>query len=313
MMTTQNPWLFEAPLAHEVAHYANYNIPQLEFEWAALGDLEATGGTSRHRRRSAHKAALPLPFFKDSPLLNRVPLASSIVISRTWPTIRRELAKTYNRVGGLIRALAKEVGIDVPSVLAVWHIESGGQPHTVGFAIIRFENHKFYEHWGKYNASVYNQHFRFDPNAKWKHHQFRENTSKPFQNVHDGQAREYQALNFAIRLAGENPALQSISIGGPQILGENYRTLGYSSPREMYDAFQHSERAHVLGFFDFCLHAPKPRPGDLMRYLHARQWQKFAKYYNGPGQVTAYAKRFAEAYSQASHLTLNQGLSAVTH
>jgi hypothetical protein len=73
----------------------------------------------------------------------------------------------------------------------------------------------------------------------------------------------------------------------------------------MYNAFQRSERAHVLGFFDFCLHAPKPRPGDLMRYLHARQWQKFAMYYNGTGQVTDYAKRFAQAYSQASHLTLH--------
>src|SRR5438874_6789788 len=152
-MSTQAQWLFEAPLAHEIAHFDNYSIPELEFEWEALGGFEANPGALRHGQRSAQQP----PFFKDSRLLKGVPLApvKGIAISRTWPTIRRELASTYNRLGGLIRALATKEGINVPSVLAVWHIESGGRPHRVGSAIIRFENHLFYEHWGKYNQSVY--------------------------------------------------------------------------------------------------------------------------------------------------------------
>ncbi len=118
------------------------------------------------------------------------------------------------------------------------------------------------------------------------------------------QAGEYTVLNFARQLAGDSPALQSISIGGPQILVSSYREIGYATPREMYCAFHRDERSHVLGFFDFSLHAYKPRPGDLINYLRAHNWLSFARYYNGPGQPQIYASLLAGAYQQASLLTL---------
>jgi hypothetical protein len=39
--------------------------------------------------------------------------------------------------------------------------------------------------------------------------------------------------------------MRSISIGGPQILGSNYRMIGHPSPQAMYDAFQADERYHL--------------------------------------------------------------------
>jgi len=297
-MSTQTRWLFEAPLAHEVAHYANpytsqeyYSNPELEFE--------STARVPGRPRRPAQRQ----PFFKDSRPLNSAPLkpGTPIAINHKWPVIRRDLASTYNRLGGLMQALARMVGIDVPSVLAVWQIESGGRTHTVGRAVIRFENHLFYHHWGRHNEDEYNHHFRHgghngQPGKSWQQHQFRESVNEPFQNVHTSQAREYQVLNFAMQLAGENPALQSISIGGPQILVSNYRIIGYTSSRQMFDAFQASERAHVLGFFDFCQH------NHLLPYLRTQQWVNFAKHYNGPGQAKHYATLLAGAYQQASLL-----------
>lgn len=118
--------------------------------------------------------------------------------------------------------------------------------------------------------------------------------------VHTGQqADEYRALELATTLAGEDVALQCISIGGPQILVLNHRRLGYTTPRQMFDAFQASERWHVIGFFDFCRTTRAPAAGQMIDYLGARIWDRFAYYYNGNGQVAKYSSHLAEAYHAA--------------
>jgi N-acetylmuramidase/Putative peptidoglycan binding domain len=251
-------------------------------------------------------------YFKDDPVLARATLAPStpIAIDRQWPATLQALAATYNRLGGLIGALASRTSIEVAAVLAIWQIESGGRQHTPGRAIIRFENHLLYRNWGQSNQALYDQHFRHggragQPGRSWQGHEFCESAGAGFQPVHSGQqATEYRALELASRLAGQDAALKSISIGGPQILISNHQLIGYSSPRAMYDAFQADERAHVLGFFDFCRHTRAPSSGDLLRYLRERRWPDFARYYNGPGQVATYGGRIQNAYDQARRLPI---------
>lgn len=82
----------------------------------------------------------------------------------------------------------------------------------------------------------------------------------------------------------------------------NYRLIGYSSPRAMYDAFQASERAHVLGFFDFCKQKKAPKKGDLINHLREHKWPEFAKYYNGLGQYEKYGGRIRNSYSHAKQI-----------
>jgi hypothetical protein len=283
----QRHWLFEAPLAQEIVHEA-YPSTAEYYSYPELG--------TEFERKS-------IEFFKDSPPLKGIRLTppTPIGVNRTWSPLRRRLAETYNRLGGLMQALARMVGIDVASVLAVWYVESGGRRHTPGQAIIRFENHLFYRNWGKFNESLYNRHFRHgghagQPGRAWQNQQFRKSTNEPFQDFHGNQAREYEVLHFARQLAGHDPALLSISIGGPQILITHYRRIGYSSARQMFDAFQASERFQVLGFFDFC------RRGNLLRFLRARQWADFARRYNGSGQVERYAAHLIRAYQEALQL-----------
>ncbi len=256
-------------------------------------------------------AAPPTTYFKDSPRLQSVPLPPSrpITVVPTWPSIRRMLASTYNRLGGLMQAVANEARIEVQAALGVWQVESGGRTHTVGRAIIRFENHLLYRLWGKNNQAIYNRHFQHGghmgvPGSPWQNHKFRENTTEPLRSFHGNQDLEYRVLALATRLAGEEPALKSISIGGPQILTSNYSLIGYSSPREMSDAFQASERAHVLGFFDFCRHRAAPSKGDLLKYLRNYDWSSFARYYNGPGQVEKYGGLIQNAYEHARQLPI---------
>jgi hypothetical protein len=223
----------------------------------------------------------------------------------------QRLAATYNRLGGLMSVLARQMGVDVASVLAVWQIESGGRVHVPGSAVIRFENHLFYRLWGRANEDTYNRHFRHGghaglPGKSYQNHRFREDPSGEWLPQHGedggGQSTEYRVLALARRLAGDGAAIQCISMGGPQILGSNYRGLGYASPRQMYDAFQASEHSHVLGFFDFCRQTAAPSRGALIGYLRDQRWQDFARYYNGPGQVERYGGLLQAAYTQAKRL-----------
>jgi peptidoglycan hydrolase-like protein with peptidoglycan-binding domain len=247
-------------------------------------------------------------YFKDDPSLRTISLSPTtpITINPRWPQLRKTLASTYNRLGGLIRALANRVGIEIPAVLAVWQVESAGRRHVPGRAIIRFENHLFYKLWGQNNPAIYDRHFRHgghagQPGRSWENHQFRERINEPFRSFHGNQDLEYRVLFLAQQLGGETAALQSISIGGPQILVSNYRMLGYTSPREMYEAFQSGERFHILGFFDFCTHHPR---GDLLRYLRNHEWRSFAYYYNGSGKADEYGQRIQRVYQEGRQLPI---------
>lgn len=249
-------------------------------------------------------------FFKDSVELRAVTLTPAMPVTKSsvWPATRKTLADIYNRLGGLMGAVAAKTQVETASVLAVWKVESGPYPHLAGKAIIRFENHLFHRLWGALYDAIYAQYFRHgtyrgQAGKSWENHQYREDPSQPFREFHGNQEAEYRVLQLAGQLAGEEVALQCISIGGPQILVSNYALIGYRSPRDMYDAFQASERYHVLGFFDFCQQKEKAN-GGLLPYLRARDFHSFARYYNGPGRVDYYGGKIQEAYDEAHQLPL---------
>jgi hypothetical protein len=247
-------------------------------------------------------------FFKDLPHLASAPLAPSqpaaAGVART--DLARALADTYGRLGGLMALVGLETGIPLAAALAVWYVESAGRRHPVGRAIIRFENHLFFDRWGSAHPDVYDRHFQHGgragvPDERWKNHRWREDPSQPFATFHGSQDAEYRVLAFATRLSSEDTALQCISIGGSQILVSNYAMIGYDGARAMYDAFQADERAHVLGFLDFCnyRYGHGARRGELLRDLAALRWEDFARGYNGGGQVALYAGHLRNAHAEA--------------
>ncbi len=161
------------------------------------------------------------------------------------------LAKIWNANGGLLSELAARLQIDAAAAVAVLDVESAG----VGFGadsrmIIRFENHLFYHHWGKQNQTRFFDHFTFDQSQPWVNHTWRPSTAQPFNEFHGSQPAEWLVLGFA-RSLNEQAAKLSISMGAPQILGSNHRRIGYASVDAMFEAFSRSERAHILGLFDF--------------------------------------------------------------
>jgi hypothetical protein len=244
--------------------------------------------------------------FKDDPAIIAAPLPPSTPVTAPAGSsaLVKRLGATYNRIGGLLTILSNNVGIPVEAVLAVWQVESAGAAFVPGQAILRFENHKFFQRWGVHNASTFDAHFQFGGRAgvpgagkPWTNHKWRQG-SGAWQVFHGDQTKEYTVFNFAISLSSNDDASWSSSFGGPQILGSNFSILGYATPGALGQAFQQSERWHVCGFFDFCAGS------NLIPRIKAKNWVAFAGGYNGAGQAATYGQLIKDAFTAAGQLNL---------
>jgi hypothetical protein len=197
------------------------------------------------------------------------------------------VADIWNRYGGLLGALSGVLNIQPGVAVAVLAIESGGQAFAAdGRMVIRFENHIFYQYWGKTHASDFSQHFRYNSGQVWTGHQWRPTTGQNWIDCHTSQSSEWDAFNFACSLDA-TAARTSISMGAPQIMGFNYAVVGYSSVDELFSAFSASERDQVVGFFDFVAGI---LPGNgAVSALQKLAYKVFAASYNGSGQADYYA------------------------
>ena len=138
----------------------------------------------------------------------------------TWPS-----PGSGTIMAGLVSHLASILQIDPAIAMAVLAVESGG--HAVGDdgrLIIRFENHIFFDEWGKLDPERFAQYFRFDLNEPWQGHQWRPSPDQPWQDFHGNQAAEWQVFTLARDTLNATAALRSISMGLPQIMGFNHDT-----------------------------------------------------------------------------------------
>ncbi len=204
----------------------------------------------------------------------------------------KQAAATWNRFGGLLGPLCAATGIPVAAAVGVLCVESGGQGFVGGRLIIRFENHVFFERWGKAHPDVFRRHFTFDATKRWTGHRFRARESDPWLVQHDGQEREWQAFTIA-RGLDESAAMRSISMGAPQIMGYHHGTIGYESARAMFDKFGADDRYHILALFDFIKGPGRTSP--MLEALRGADYVRFATHYNGNGQAAEYGARIQSA------------------
>jgi 3D (Asp-Asp-Asp) domain-containing protein len=212
--------------------------------------------------------------------------------NRTW--VERQVADLWNRMGGLLKALAEQLEIDPAAAVAVLTVESGGRAFDAnGRMIIRFENHVFHDRWGKDNLGVYQQHFQFNAGQRWTGHVWRPSANEMWRTSHTSQDEEWRVFEFA-RSLNDTAAKLSISMGGAQIMGFNYATLGYDSVQQMFDAFSVNERDQIIGFFNFVRGGAAP--SKRIAALQALDFVAFAQLYNGIGQATQYSDAIQSAY-----------------
>ncbi|MBZ0285175.1 MAG: N-acetylmuramidase domain-containing protein [Anaerolineae bacterium] len=199
------------------------------------------------------------------------------------------VANTWNAYGNFMTRLADLLNVPVGSLVAVLVAESSGRAFAAdGRMIIRFENHLFWRYWGEKNPEIFNRHFKFDtssPKNNWKLHQFRPSLQDTWENFHGTQAKEWNVLAFA-RALDDRAALFSISMGAPQVMGFNYKLVGYESVQHMFDAFTRSAHAQILAMFDF-VKGPST-DSRAIRALQSKDYLTFASIYNGPANAPTY-------------------------
>lgn len=210
------------------------------------------------------------------------------------------VARTWNRLGRLLSAIAIPLKLDPGAAVAVFCVESAGNGFASdGRMIIRFENHHFFRYWGKDQRELFDAHFRFSGVKSWQGHLWRSRTDENFQKVHVNQASEWSAFECA-RGLDDTAAKLSISMGTPQIMGSNYADAGFESVQEMFDRFAQSERRQVVAFFDF-LQGHETHPRKVIA-LQRRDFIRFAELYNGPGNAAEYGARIAQSFEAFQRL-----------
>ena len=203
------------------------------------------------------------------------------------------MAQVYNARNGYFQQVSQETGIEAAVLAAVIVTESGSASYTTDFQsimgrnmTIRFENHKFFQFWGKAHQQVFAQTYKYgakDKKGNWQPflgHQWRPDTNSAWQNFHGNQAKEWQVLD-ASRKLNDTAALESISMGLGQLMGFNYADFGYPSVQAMFQDMQFGARPQLDGMINFMR---KHAMGALTR----KDFVAFARIYNGKAQAAAY-------------------------
>lgn len=220
-------------------------------------------------------------FFCNQEAFREIALAPSAQVSEADARGAALAARTWNQFGNLLRRLSEVLGIESGTAVAVLCVESGGASFgDDGRQIIRFENHQFWEWWGQYHPEDFARHFRYGARQVWKEHAFRRAADQAWASVHADQRREWEVLDFA-RALDDTAALKSISMGAPQIMGFNHARIGFETVQRMFENFSRDARYHILGLFDFL-------DANMTNALKAKDFVRFARYYNGSGQAEDY-------------------------
>jgi len=157
-------------------------------------------------------------------------------------------------------------------------------PFDVMMAIVKVETpgHGFDSKTGKlliqFEPSWFRKKAPFAPSGKWS------------VNKVDVQSKEWIAFNDAFA-KNANAAMESTSIGMPQIMGFHWKRLGYASVGAMWDDFKKGEYQQLCALVRFILTDAK-----LLQAVKNRDWYRIAYIYNGAKFVEMARKWGRERY-----------------
>lgn len=173
---------------------------------------------------------------------------------------------------------------DSASIRAILEVETGGKSGFVvpGKPQILFEGHIF---WNELKSRGIDprQYSSIYPSIvypKWT------------KQYYLGGLREYERFDQA-SLINSEAAIESISAGLFQILGQNYKSCSCSSPLEFWDRMKESEFQQFIMGIEFI------RTQGLSKYLGCHDWLGFALKYNGPLQEqNRYSDKLEKAWKK---------------
>ncbi len=184
-----------------------------------------------------------------------------------------------------IGSVAFSSGIQKAAIKAVMKVETqyGTGFLKSGRPIILFEGHIFW--WRLAVAGIRPETIQGHPNVvypKWDSTQYK------------GWELEWDRLAEA-RSINENAALESASWGLFQVMGYNWKALGYSGIQDFVAKMEDSEKNQLEAFIKFV------QANNLKQYIDWQDWAAFAFHYNGAGyKENKYDEVLANWYSYFS-------------
>lgn len=184
-----------------------------------------------------------------------------------------------------IKTALKRTGSDIELAMmqAFIEVESGGKgfDEKTGKILIQFE------------PSWFRRKAPYAPSGAWS------------VNTVDVQRKEWTAFNDAFR-KDPNAAMESTSIGLPQIMGFHWKRLGYSSVGAMWDDFKESTVNQIAALITFI-----ETDRRLKSAIEDKDWHLIAYIYNGAGYMsmaykygrTPYNISLQQAYEKYSALS----------
>jgi hypothetical protein len=182
-----------------------------------------------------------------------------------------------------ITNIATENNIEPCLIQSVFTVETGGKSGILsdGRSVILFEGHVFWKELIKR---------KIDPKTVVKGN---EDVLYPkwVKTFYKGGIKEYDRLNKAIKI-NEDAALCSASWGCFQVLGLNYKDLGFNTVQDFVNFINSGEKEQLKIFIKFC------KVNSIFEALKNKNWEKFVRGYNGSGQVAYYSGELQKAYSK---------------
>lgn len=174
-------------------------------------------------------------------------------------------------------AIGAIIGVGEDELHAFMDVEAAGSGFdNEGRPKMLFEPHKFYNNLSPARRKVAMEYGLAYP--KWG--------EKPYPRD------SYPRLGKAMAI-DRHAALKSCSWGLGQVMGENYKQVGYKSPWAMVEAFMHDEEAHLKAIVQFLI------ANNIDDDLREHRWNVVARVYNGPGYAKhGYHTRMEAAYKK---------------
>jgi hypothetical protein len=123
-------------------------------------------------------------------------------------------------------------------------------------------------------------------------------TKKYYRGGEGEYERMEKAANISSEPAAKEAAYCSASWGSFQIMGYNYKNLGYNSINEWVTAMNEHEREHLAAFGKF-IEMKSISGKKLIDWLQEKNWAKFAEGYNGSGyKKNKYDEKLKAAYNK---------------
>lgn len=162
----------------------------------------------------------------------------------------------------LVKSISEKSNIPFAQLMALIEVETGGKgfDKDTGKIIIQFE-----PSWFKKKAP-------YAPSGLWS------------LNGVERQKQEWLAFNSAFKI-NQTAALESTSIGLPQIMGFHWKRLGYQSVNAMWDDFKLGLENQIEGLVKFI-----KTDAELHKSLLNKDWHTVAVHYNGANYKNLAAK-----------------------